>query len=217
VFERFTDRARRAVVLAQEEASLLNHNYIGTEHLLLGLIHEGEGPAAEALRAFRIELGPVRQRLAEIAPKGTQVRPGHFPFTPRAKKVLDHALREAQRLGHGYMGTEHLLLGILREPDGLAAQILVRLDVDLEQVRGRVLELAPGRPGERPEELTPGNLITAAGGRTLSSAALEGLVNRRSEEILRRLEAMAARLSAIEWHLGLSREPGASPEAPPAP
>jgi ATP-dependent Clp protease ATP-binding subunit ClpC len=215
VFERFTVRARRAVVLAQEEASLLNHNYIGTEHLLLGLIHEGEGTAAEALRAFRIELGPVRQRLAEITPKGTELRPGHFPFTPRSKKVLDHALREAQRLGHGYMGTEHLLLGILREPDGLAAQILVGLDVDLEQVRGRVLELAPGRPGERPEELTPDDLIMAAEGRTLSSAALEGVVDRQSEEILRRLDAVAARLSVIERHLAVGSEPGPSPDAAP--
>ncbi|MDX6396313.1 MAG: ATP-dependent Clp protease ATP-binding subunit ClpC [Streptosporangiaceae bacterium] len=215
MFERFTDRARRVVVLAQEEARMLSHNYIGTEHLLLGLLHEGEGTAAQALGALGIELDTTRQRLAEITPMGTQPPSGHIRFTPRAKKVLEHALREAQGLGHDYMGTEHILLGLLREPDGLAAQILVRLDVDLEQVRGRVLELAPGRPGERPEELTLDDLITAAEGRTLSSAALEGVVNRRSEEILRRLEAVAGRLSVIERHLGMGREPGPSPGAAP--
>jgi ATP-dependent Clp protease ATP-binding subunit ClpC len=215
VFERFTDRARRVVVLAQEEARMLNHNYIGTEHLLLGLIHEGEGIAAQALGAFRIELDTARQRLTEITPKGTQPPSGHVPFTPRAKKVLEHTLREAQRLGHDYMGTEHILLGLLREPDGLAAQILVGLDVDLGQVRGRVLELAPGRPGERPEELTPDDLITAAESRTVFPAALEEIVNQRSEEILGRLEAMAARLSVIERHLGMGSEPGPSPDAAP--
>ena len=127
MFERFTDRARRVVVLAQEEARMLNHNYIGTEHILLGLIHEGEGVAAKALESLGISLEAVRQQVEEIIGQGQQAPSGHIPFTPRAKKVLELSLREALQLGHNYIGTEHILLGLIREGDGVAAQVLVKL------------------------------------------------------------------------------------------
>src|SRR5579859_1598409 len=124
MFERFTDRARRVIVLAQDEARLLDHNYIGTEHLLLGLIHEGEGVAAAALRELGVSLDAVRQKVEEIIGRGQQAPAGHIPFTPRAKKVLELSLRESNQLGHGYIGTEHILLGLLREGEGVAAQVL---------------------------------------------------------------------------------------------
>jgi len=127
MFERFTDRARRVVVLAQEEARMLNHNYIGTEHILLGLIHEGEGVAAKALESLGIALEGVRQQVEEIIGQGQQAPSGHIPFTPRAKKVLELSLREALQLGHNYIGTEHILLGLIREGEGVAAQVLVKL------------------------------------------------------------------------------------------
>ncbi len=123
VFERFTDRARRVVVLAQEEARLLNHNYIGTEHILLGLIHEGEGVAAKALESLGISLEAVRSQVEEIIGQGGSSPSGHIPFTPRAKKVLELSLREALQLGHNYIGTEHILLGLIREGEGVAAQV----------------------------------------------------------------------------------------------
>ena len=119
MFERFTDRARRVVVLAQEEARMLNHNYIGTEHILLGLIHEGEGVAAKALESLGISLDAVRQQVEEIIGQGQQAPSGHIPFTPRAKKVLELSLREALQLGHNYIGTEHILLGLIREGEGI--------------------------------------------------------------------------------------------------
>src|SRR3712207_9278810 len=122
MFERFTDRARRVVVLAQEEARLLNHNYIGTEHILLGLIHEGEGVAAKALESLGISLEAVRSQVEEIIGQGGSSPSGHIPFTPRAKKVLELSLREALQLGHNYIGTEHILLGLIREGEGVAAQ-----------------------------------------------------------------------------------------------
>jgi hypothetical protein len=159
MFERFTDRARRVVVLAQEEARMLNHNYIGTEHVLLGLIHEGEGVAAKALQALGISLEAVRQQVEEIIGQGQQAPSGHIPFTPRAKKVLELSLREALQLGHNYIGTEHILLGLIREGDGVAAQVLVRLGADLNRVRQQVIELVSGqRPqsGRRPpREVVP--------------------------------------------------------------
>jgi hypothetical protein len=147
MFERFTDRARRAVVLAQEEARRLDHNYIGTEHLLLGLIHEGEGVAAEALEALGVSLEAVRARVEEAIGRGPEPPGGHIPFTPRAKKVLELSLREALQLGHSYIGTEHILLGLIREGEGVAAQVLVKLGADLSRVRQQVLELLADRPG----------------------------------------------------------------------
>jgi ATP-dependent Clp protease ATP-binding subunit ClpC len=147
VFERFTDRARRVVVLAQEEARLLNHNYIGTEHLLLGLIHEGDGVAAEALGALNISLEAARKDVEEIIGKGQAATKGHIPFTPRAKKVLEFSLREALQLGHNYIGTEHILLGLIREGEGVAAQVLQKLGADLERVRQTVIQLLSGYVG----------------------------------------------------------------------
>src|SRR5260221_8175714 len=150
VFERFTDRARRVVVLAQEEARLLNHNYIGTEHILLGLIHEGEGVAAKALESLGISLEAVRNQVEEIIGQGGSSPSGHIPFTPRAKKVLELSLREALQLGHNYIGTEHILLGLIREGEGVAAQVLVKLGADLSRVRQQVIQLLSGYPGKEP-------------------------------------------------------------------
>ncbi|MFM7068615.1 MAG: Clp protease N-terminal domain-containing protein, partial [Actinomycetes bacterium] len=147
MFERFTDRARRVVVLAQEEARLLQHNYIGTEHILLGLIHEGEGVAAKALESLGISLEAVRQQVEEIIGQGGTSPSGHIPFTPRAKKVLELSLREALQLGHNYIGTEHILLGLIREGEGVAAQVLVKLGADLSRVRQQVIQLLSGYPG----------------------------------------------------------------------
>ena len=141
MFERFTDRARRVVVLSQEEARLLNHNYIGTEHILLGLIQEGEGVAAKALEALGISLESVRGQVEEIIGQGGSSPFGHIPFTPRAKRVLELSLREALRLKHDYIGTEHILLGLIREGEGVAAQVLVKLGADLARVRDQVIEL----------------------------------------------------------------------------
>ena len=147
MFERFTDRARRVVVLAQEEARLLNHSYIGTEHILLGLIHEGEGVAAKALESLNISLEAVRAQVEEIIGQGGSSPSGHIPFTPRAKKVLELSLREALQLGHNYIGTEHILLGLIREGEGVAAQVLVKLGADLSRVRQQVIQLLSGYQG----------------------------------------------------------------------
>jgi hypothetical protein len=155
VFERFTDRARRVVVLAQEEARLLNHNYIGTEHLLLGLIHEGEGVAAQVLTRMGISLDTVRGQIEEIIGHGGQAPSGHIPFTPRSKKVLEMSLREALQLGHNYIGTEHILLGMIREGEGVAAQVLTKLGCDLSGVRRVVVQLLSGHP-EQAEVISPG-------------------------------------------------------------
>ena len=156
MFERFTDRARRVLVLAQEEARLLNHNFIGTEHILLGLIHEGEGVAAKALESLGISLEAVREKVEEtIGPAGTSTT-GSPPFTPRAKKVLELSLREALQLGHNYIGTEHMLLGLVREGEGVAAQVLVSLGADLSRVRQQVIQLLSGYQAAGPEKATAG-------------------------------------------------------------
>lgn len=160
MFERFTDRARRVVVLAQEEARLLNHNYIGTEHILLGLIHEGEGVAARALESMDIDLESVRNQVVEIIGQGSQAPSGHIPFTPRAKKVLELSLREALQLGHNYIGTEHILLGLIREGEGVAAQVLVKLGAELTKVRQTVIQLLSGVQGE---EGAPAGATTGSG------------------------------------------------------
>ncbi|GAA5103378.1 hypothetical protein GCM10023319_71170 [Nocardia iowensis] len=148
MFEKFTDRARRVVVLAQEEARMLNHNYIGTEHILLGLIHEGEGVAAKTLESLGISLEGVRSQVEEIIGEGGQAPSGYIPFTPRAKKVLELSLREALQLGHNYIGTEHILLGTIREGDGVAAQVLVKLGADLNRVRQQVIQQLSGFAAE---------------------------------------------------------------------
>jgi ATP-dependent Clp protease ATP-binding subunit ClpA len=147
MFERFTDRARRVVVFAQEEARLLNHNYIGTEHILLGLVHEGEGVGAMALKALGISLDDVREEVERLTSKGTEALKAHVPFTPRAKKVLELSLREALQLAHNYIGTEHILLGLVQEGGGIGAQVLVTSGADLHTVRQKVLELLAGHSG----------------------------------------------------------------------
>ncbi len=148
MFERFTDRARRVVVLAAEEARLLDHNYIGTEHLLLGLLHEAAGVAAEALgRVEGVSLERVRSEVEQIVGRGDSAPGGHIPFTPRSKKVLELSLREALKLGHNYIGTEHILLGLVREGEGVAVQVLVKLGADLATVRQQAIEIANRRGG----------------------------------------------------------------------
>jgi ATP-dependent Clp protease ATP-binding subunit ClpC len=187
MFERFTDRARRVVVLAQEEARLLDHNWIGTEHILLGLLREGEGVAARALESLGISLDAVRQQVEEIIGRGQHPQAGHIPFTPRAKKVLELSLREALQLGHTYIGTEHILLGLIREGDGVAAQVLVRMGADLDRTRLQIIEQLRGRREEGVIRVGPG-----------------------ADTLADRLASIAARLTAIEIRL---RESGTNPGA----
>ncbi len=197
MFERFTDRARRVVVLAQEEARLLNHNYIGTEHILLGLIHEGEGVAAKALAAMGISLEAVRQQVEDIIGRGQQAMTGHIPFTPRSKRVLELSLRESLQLGHNYIGTEHILLGLIREGEGVAAQVLVRMGADLNRVRQQVIQLLEGGQSEA---RVPG---PARGGAPRDFWLTE---------MQNSLVTIANRLTAIERHLGLTGRPAAAPD-----
>jgi len=150
VFERFTDRARKVLTLAQEEARLLNHSFIGTEHVLLGLIHEGDGVGAQALRSLGISLEAVREKVEETIGMAGSAPSGSPPFTPRAKKVLELSLREALQLNHSYIGTEHILLGLVREGEGVAATVLVSLGADLGRVRQEVIKLTSG--GREPYE-----------------------------------------------------------------
>jgi hypothetical protein len=190
MFERFTDRARRVVVLAQEEARTLNHDYIGTEHLLLGLIHEGQGVAAKALESLGISDEAVTQRTDEIVGRGTKpARSGHIPFTAGAKKSLELSLREALQLGHNYIGTEHILLGLIREGEGPGAQVLTGLNADLDTVRERVVELVRGHQGKE----LPG-LRSGKGGR---------VKRRMLAEILAHVQSIDARLSAVEQRVGI--------------
>ncbi|HEY2201161.1 MAG TPA: Clp protease N-terminal domain-containing protein, partial [Solirubrobacteraceae bacterium] len=204
MFERFTDRARRVVVLAQEEARMLNHNYIGTEHILLGLIHEGEGVAAKALESLGISLEAVRQQVEEIIGQGQQAPSGHIPFTPRAKKVLELSLREALQLGHNYIGTEHILLGLIREGDGVAAQVLVKLGADLNRVRQQVIQLLHGYQGKEPGPAAAGSaeaapstsLVLDQFGRNLTQGAREGKLDPvigREKEIERVMQVLSRR------------------------
>ncbi len=203
MFERFTDRARRVVVLAQEEARMLNHNYIGTEHILLGLIHEGEGVAAKALESMTISLEAVRSQVEEIIGQGQQAPSGHIPFTPRAKKVLELSLREALQLGHNYIGTEHILLGLIREGEGVAAQVLIKLGADLARVRQQVIQLLSGYQGKEavttggPAEGTPStSLVLDQFGRNLTQAAREGKLDPvigREKEIERVMQVLSRR------------------------
>ena len=163
MFERFTDRARRVIVLAQEEARMLNHNYIGTEHILLGLIQEGEGVAAKALESMGISLEDVRGEVEAIIGHGTQPHNGHVPFTPRAKKVLELSLREGLQMGHKYIGTEFLLLGLIREGEGVAAQVLTKLGADLPRVRQQVIQLLSGYEGNQGDKPEAGSGPVGAG------------------------------------------------------
>jgi hypothetical protein len=184
MLERFTDRARRVVVLAQEEARMLNHNYIGTEHILLGFIREGDGVAARALESPGINLDAVRQQVEEIIGRGQRAPfpSGGVPFTPRAKKVLELSLRESLRLGHDRVATGHILLGLIREGDGVAAQVLVKLGADLNRMRQQVIELVSDlRPqsGRRPAR----EVVPVIG-------------------MLTRLDVFEGRLAAVEQRVG---------------
>ena len=204
MFERFTDRARRVVVLAQEEARMLNHNYIGTEHILLGLIHEGEGVAAKALESLNISLEAVRQQVEEIIGQGQAAPTGHIPFTPRAKKVLELSLREALQLGHNYIGTEHILLGLIREGEGVAAQVLQKLGADLNRVRQTVIQLLSGytagkgetTPGGQGEQAGQGSMVLDQFGRNLTQLArdtkLDPVIG-REKEIERVMQVLSRR------------------------
>jgi ATP-dependent Clp protease ATP-binding subunit ClpA len=199
MFERFTDRARRVVVLAQEEARMLNHNYIGTEHILLGLIHEGEGVAAKALESLGISLEAVRQQVEEIIGQGQQAPSGHIPFTPRAKKVLELSLREALQLGHNYIGTEHILLGLIREGEGVAAQVLVRLGADLNRVRQQVIQLLHGYQGKEEPTAGPASPVRSAESRRDRP---------QLTEVLSRLRSIESRLAALESRVGTGPDAG---------
>ncbi|MFL6099638.1 MAG: Clp protease N-terminal domain-containing protein, partial [Actinomycetales bacterium] len=215
MFERFTDRARRVVVLAQEEARMLNHNYIGTEHILLGLIHEGEGVAAKALESLGISLDAVREQVQEIIGQGQNAPSGHIPFTPRAKKVLELSLREALQLGHNYIGTEHILLGLIREGEGVAAQVLVKLGADLNRVRQQVIQLLSGYQGKEPatsggpaEGSPSGSLVLDQFGRNLTQLAREKKLDPvigREREIERVMQVLSRRTKNYPVLIG---EPG---------
>ncbi|MDK1292075.1 MAG: ATP-dependent Clp protease ATP-binding subunit [Actinomycetota bacterium] len=201
MFERFTDRARRVVVLAQEEARLLNHNYIGTEHILLGLIHEGEGVAARALESLGINLDSVRTQVVEIIGQGSQAPTGHIPFTPRAKKVLELSLREALQLGHNYIGTEHILLGLIREGEGVAAQVLVKLGAELTKVRQTVIQLLSGVQGAEGERSGhPGGGSSSRGEGSSSGSAVLDQFGRNLTQLAREhgLDPVIGRTTEIE-------------------
>ena len=207
MFERFTDRARRVVVLAQEEARFLNHNYIGTEHILLGLLNEGEGIAAQALESLDIDLASVRDEVVKIIGQGQQSPSGHIPFTPRAKKVLELSLREALQLGHNYIGTEHILLGLIREGEGVAAQVLQQLGAELQKVRQTVIQLLSGPGGgeeQQPkssgssgrESASTGSTVLDQFGRNYTQMAREGALDPvigRTREIERVMQILSRR------------------------
>jgi len=200
VFERFTERARRVVVFAQEEARMLNQNYIGTEHLLLGLIREEEGVAARALQSLGISLYDVRAQVEEIIGRGTSAPVGHIPFTPRAKKVLELSLREALQLGHNYIGTEHILLGLIREGEGVAARVLYNLGADLDRVRNQVIQLLSGYYGKTSESSTYGRSYSGSlldeFGRNLTRLARENKLDPvigREKEIERVMQILIRR------------------------
>jgi ATP-dependent Clp protease ATP-binding subunit ClpC len=190
MFERFTDRSRRTVVLAQEEARMLNHGYIGTEHLLLGLIHEGGGVAAQSLEAMGISLEAVRQQIETIIGRGKEPASGHIPFTPRAKRVLELSLRESSQLGHDYIGTEHILLGLIREGHGVAAKVLVALGADLNRVRQQVIKMLHDRGGEGP----PGKR-RSPGARAMGGGVID--------DVFARIDSVDQRLASLERWVGM--------------
>ncbi|MEV0391343.1 Clp protease N-terminal domain-containing protein, partial [Nonomuraea sp. NPDC050643] len=209
MFERFTDRARRVVVLAHEEAKMLNHHYIGTEHVLLGLLSEGEGVAAKALESLGIGLEAVRRQVEEVIGQGATPPEGHIPFTPRAKQVLGLSLREALQLGHDYIGTEHMLLGLIREGDGVAVQVLVKLGAEPNRVRRQVVQMLQGhqggqeRTGASAADDSPSSasapstsLVLDQFGRNLTQAAREGKLDPvigREKEIERVMQVLSRR------------------------
>jgi len=202
MFERFTDEARRVVVQAQEESRELNHSYIGTEHLLLGILREDEGIAAEALASLEAGLDPAREQVAEIIGRGQQAPSGHIPFTPRAKKVLELSLREALRLGNPYIGPEHILLGLITEGHGVAVEVLRVLGAPPERVQARVLELVPPAAEDPSGADRPVRVVRAP-------VRLDEAL-RRLDAIEARLGVIEARLDAVEQRLGLGEPPAAA-------
>jgi ATP-dependent Clp protease ATP-binding subunit ClpA len=202
MFERFTDQARRVVVLAQEEARMLGHGYIGTEHILLGLLAEGEGMAAQALAALGISLDAAREQVAEIIGEGTGQPAGHIPFTPRTKKVLELSLREAQRLGDSYIGTEHILLGMAREGEGVGAQVLGRLGASTDRVLAQVLMTRRAAPGEELRRVA------------VTQTPVERPRPGNFREVMNRLDEISGRLAAIENLLAEMQKPAARARKP---
>jgi ATP-dependent Clp protease ATP-binding subunit ClpC len=215
VFERFTERARQVVVLAQDEARALKHNYIGTEHILLGLLREEEGLAARVLESLDITVEEVRAQVARIVGQGDEVTTGQIPFTPRAKKVLELALREALSLGHNYIGTEHILLGLVRENEGVAARILLDFDADAEKIRNEIIRMlsGPGRrqqggPGGAPSEKSKSSKLLDQFGRNLTKLAAEAKLDPvvgRQTEIERVMQILSRRTNNNPVLIG---EPG---------
>jgi ATP-dependent Clp protease ATP-binding subunit ClpC len=193
MFERFADSARRVVVLAQEEARRLDHSYIGTEHILLGLIREGEGTAAKALETWGIDLDAARRMVEEIIGRGKKATSGHIPFTPRSKKVLELSLRESLQLGHDYIGTEHILLGLINEGEGVAAQMLKNFGAPLSEVRERVMALVLESPPESGAASPPPSRV--------GSPAQPGEILRRLDHLTSRMDDVLDRLTVIERHL----------------
>jgi len=219
MFERFSTRARRAVVLAQEEARLLNHNYIGTEHILLGLLAERGGVAARVLSSLDISLTAARDQVREMIGEGIQEPSGHIPFTPRAKKVLELSLREAMRLRSEIIGTEHLLLGLVAEGDGVGAQILERLGASADAVREKVVELARAEPETAAVEVASPEDPVERPSRTAFASRSMNIRIEAIREVRDLLESIDRRLSAIERHLGIDTGAGrrdGSAEEPPA-
>lgn len=215
VFERFTDRARRVLVLAQEEARLLGHPFLGTEHILLGLIHEGEGVAAKALEQLDVSLESVRNKVEEVIGKPSKTPTNESaPFTPRAKKVMELALREALQLGHNYIGTEHLLLGVVREGEGVAAQVLVNLGADLATVRQTVVQLLAGQATESMGAGSAGSIRLS--GATLVRCSFCGRHPPESGRLVQGQSAFICEHCIGEWGERLFTEeeaPGQGPEA----
>jgi ATP-dependent Clp protease ATP-binding subunit ClpC len=219
MFERFTDRARRVVVLAQEEARMLSHGYIGTEHLLLGLIHEGGGASGAALESLSITLDDARAQVVSIVPRGQEPLSGHIPFTPRAKKILELSLRESLDLGHSSIGPEHILLGVAREGQGVANQVLATLGADGPRVRAEVMRFLQQGEGEAEAEAE----AEAEEERIVRLPPDVRLVGSPAQlaQVMRRLDRIDGRLAAIERHLGIAArptagEPGAPDEPGPA-
>jgi ATP-dependent Clp protease ATP-binding subunit ClpC len=219
MFERFTDRARRVVVLAQEEARMLSHGYIGTEHLLLGLIHEGGGASGAALESLSITLDAARAQVVSIVPRGQEPLSGHIPFTPRAKKILELSLRESLDLGHSSIGPEHILLGLVREGQGVASQVLATLGANGSWVRAEVIRFIQQGETETETEVE----VEAEEELVVRLPPDVRLVGSPAQlaQVMRRLDRIDGRLAAIERHLGIAAqrpagEPGAPEEPGPA-
>jgi ATP-dependent Clp protease ATP-binding subunit ClpC len=203
MFERFTNQSRRVVVLAQEEARMLDHDYIGTEHLLLGLLHQGTGTAARALTAVDVTLPAARDQVVAIIGRGQQQPSGHIPFTPRAKKALELSLRESLQLGDGYIGTGHLLLGLIHQGDNVALKVLDKLGADLKDLRARVTQELRDHP-------------EAEQGPPPAVREVQQLTAFLRNDVQGLLDTIDERLSAIERHLGIAAIDPDEPQEPPA-